>query len=799
MNKKKKDFFQELRDRNVWREIKAYLFGGAAMIPLIWLVVQLFGYSDETTVLITKIVVVIFISLFPSIFLFSYYHGESRNTAWSKAEKIGIPLNLIITFFVIFLFFNQDLTASETTNVEIEDEFGNISTAEVVKAEYIKRALIFFFEDHSRDSTISWLQKGIPQACYIDLLQDQYVNLNVINNNTLNRLGFKYGDNVPLSKKIKIARQKSVPFFITGSFEKINDRFFVSMQLYDSKTGQVILKKELQNDDLFTLIDEMTLSLKKGFDLSETYINESIDLPISSQLTPSITALEYYIKAGILYQEDDSDVLVALRLMNEAIKEDQYFSWAYFTNAGFYAELNKMDSLDFSLDKTIENIDRFPGYYHYYVKYQYYVIKKMPNKSFHVLDTWVKKWPDDIEGHRTLAGYYRSHNMFNKAITEYEQILNIDPNEHSVYNYLSELYKELDNYAKAIKYKKQYMNATASSSDGCLSVADLFQQIGEFDSAKVYCQQAEMLDPMDLKPKHYLLYMKIKMGNYDNQIENESFRLYKYCKTRDDSISVMRLLGTSYLIEGKVKKMRSLRDSIFNTFKNISALSITKNTIQTLGELLDLGEKAEVLDIITNIENEYNFSMENLAKITEEMNSSHQSTFNIDVLRKTIGLEIFTHEIFQNNYKEDIKIYLAFIKKLQSIYGNGNFLGENGYLLKAKLEVLNNKYDTAITILEENNIKSREPLYFLTLAKYYHHQKKYAKAEENFNVVLKRNPINPKGHYYAALLYYDWGKTEKANEYLNKALEVWEDADTDYIFSNMAKATAKEWNIEILN
>ena len=52
--------------------------------------------------------------------------------------------------------------------------------------------------------------------------------------------------------------------------------------------------------------------------------------------------------------------------------------------------------------------------------------------------------------------------------------------------------------------------------------------------------------------------------------------------------------------------------------------------------------------------------------------------------------------------------------------------------------------------------------------------------------MIKRSPINPKAHYYAALLYYDWGKTEKANEYLNKALEVWKNADEDYIFLNMA-------------
>ena len=32
----KKNFFQELKDRNVWREIKAYLFGGAKAIAKEW-------------------------------------------------------------------------------------------------------------------------------------------------------------------------------------------------------------------------------------------------------------------------------------------------------------------------------------------------------------------------------------------------------------------------------------------------------------------------------------------------------------------------------------------------------------------------------------------------------------------------------------------------------------------------------------------------------------------------------------------------------------------------------------------
>ena len=109
--KKKKDFFQELRDRNVWREIKAYLFGGATIIPLIWMLQQFIHFEDE----VIMIIFIIFFSLFPSVFLFAYHHGESREAPWSKAEKRWIPTNLVVTLLLIIFFYNNTLTAVETT------------------------------------------------------------------------------------------------------------------------------------------------------------------------------------------------------------------------------------------------------------------------------------------------------------------------------------------------------------------------------------------------------------------------------------------------------------------------------------------------------------------------------------------------------------------------------------------------------------------------------------------------------------------------------------------------------------
>ena len=37
---------------------------------------------------------------------------------------------------------------------------------------------------------------------------------------------------------------------------------------------------------------------------------------------------------------------------------------------------------------------------------------------------------------------------------------------------------------------------------------------------------------------------------------------------------------------------------------------------------------------------------------------------------------------------------------------------------------------------------------------------------------------------------------EKAEKHLRITSDIWKDADEDYIFSNMAKATAQEWGIE---
>ena len=63
----------------------------------------------------------------------------------------------------------------------------------------------------------------------------------------------------------------------------------------------------------------------------------------------------------------------------------------------------------------------------------------------------------------------------------------------------------------------------------------------------------------------------------------------------------------------------------------------------------------------------------------------------------------------------------------------------------------------------------------------------YREAEENLLELLSIHPCWPDELYELGLIYAEWGKEEKALEYLNQAMTVWEEADPDYEPTTMAR------------
>jgi tetratricopeptide (TPR) repeat protein len=86
--------------------------------------------------------------------------------------------------------------------------------------------------------------------------------------------------------------------------------------------------------------------------------------------------------------------------------------------------------------------------------------------------------------------------------------------------------------------------------------------------------------------------------------------------------------------------------------------------------------------------------------------------------------------------------------------------------------------------------------YFLhtMIARCYRNLDDYEKADEEIKLSLKYRPFNAENNYEAALLYFDMGEEGKGLEFLNRAVDIWQDADPDYDKANKAKDLLATYN-----
>ena len=817
--KKKKDFFQELRDRNVWREIKAYIFGGATIIPLVFVLLPIVGYSNDVGI----IIFIIFFSLFPSVFLFAYHHGETKEAPWSKSEIIGIPANILITLFVILFFYKNNVIATETKTKLSQ----NLEASELVKKVYIslpdgtrvevkrkrlrKKLYLSYFENNSKDTSLDWLEYGTPSAIDTDLSKDKYINNRLFNIWNIEEKddSYKYGDKVSFSTYLQIAREKLFPYFIEGSFTKINDKFEITTLLWITKTGKVLKERKFEGNNFFKLIDEISISIKEDLGLSKEYIENAEDFPVSAYLTESFLAYEYYIKS-IIYNLniegfkwfDQEPLQSQVNLLNKAIAIDNNFALAYSSGLWKYDRMtNRKDSVELYWQKVMQNIHKFQENTQYNLKYRYLKRQGNMEEGVKLLNNWARKYPDDKEPHKSLAGYYREKKEWKKSLYEYKKALSIDETDYNLYSSIAWMYSELEDFQNAIKWRKKSAKIYSDDTNKYTRIASLYKQIREIDSAIYYYKEALTLEPSDLRINRSLHSIEIaRSGNW----KLESDYLLDYAKNKYDSSDIASMDARyKYWSYGKMAKYQEITDSIYDSHEDdyswwgIPEWDKLNEEEEDYSILLALGKKKKV-----------NEQLKKAKQVISEISSGEkygESAQNIIGFFESSTLAtVYMHDLYTKEDKQQIEEHINYLIKKEEETQTGSFritVGNNTdrIRLQAKVYTLNDEYDKAIALLEEHQHIGSNDSYIIQLARYYHKIENYKKAEENFNLVFKTDPYDPELNYYAALLYHDWGETEKAIEHLNISLEIWKNADKDHVLANKVKEAAQEWKEGILN
>ena len=771
---KKISIFKNLWQKRVPQTLGIYLGTSWAIIEFISsLLVDRYLLSPH----LIDFSIVVLLSLIPSVLMIAYFHGKPGKDKWTRFEKIGIPTNIVFSLILLFFVFNGKDLGATTKTITFENEEGEKIERVIPKSNFRKKISTFPFENESADSTYNWLQYGLEFALNFDLSQDLFFQCSTIYQSNmlgvytilekLNRYGFPDGIKVPFTLKKKIAQESYMDYFFSGSFTTSNDTLFIKTLLYETKRGKLIAKNSFKGTDIFKLTDEMSLQLKKDLEISPHLLEETKDLPVAEMLTNSIPSFRMYITGlSMLF---DNDYEKATDKLEQVIEEDPTFALAYFSLTGLYTFSNKVKKIEKSVHSAMQNIYKLPEQYKFMVKIQYYSSKHEVEKVIALVKMRIELYPEDISAYKLLALFLKSKNLIDEEIEAYKGILKIDPTQFEVLKKIGSLYEEKGKFDKALKHYKQYADQFPEDSSSYTAIGDLYKSYGNYQQAKAFYEKAILFEPEKISILISLANIEEKTGNFQKALEQYENSL-NLCKTPRDLAEVYLALSSYYETRGQINKSLEYSYKELNECEKFqSPFVVIFGKFGYLKKYVQIGKKELAFQSIETMKTQLSTPFDQFISVAnlkiyielEDTDKIKKEIENVEILMKTFGSEMFHHLIFD---------------------------------AKGKIYEIKKEFEQAILMYQkELELKPTEIDINRKIGSCYRKMKEFKKAGKYLQKTLNILPFNPGINYELALLYNDMGKMEKALEHLNIALDIWKDADPEYIPAQKAREKLRVW------
>ena len=157
--------------------------------------------------------------------------------------------------------------------------------------------------------------------------------------------------------------------------------------------------------------------------------------------------------------------------------------------------LDEMPRLEREQDLSIEELyDRGISYYD----------KGMIDKAIEEFKEVLELDPDDIETHYHLGNAYADKEMFDEAISIYKKVIEKNPEFIDAYLSLSTLYLDMDMVDEAISLCNQAISANPDDSFLCFHLGEAYVRNEQYEEAITAFNKAISINPMDPETQYRL-------------------------------------------------------------------------------------------------------------------------------------------------------------------------------------------------------------------------------------------------------------------------------------------------------
>ena len=379
-----RNFFAELKRRNVYKVAVAYIVAGWALAQGLAQVLPVFSVPNWV---IQLVVVLIVLGLPVALGLAWAFEltpegikrtetADAMPEATRRKKYVWIYVVVIGGLLSIGLFFLGRYSAAPTQNAAVDTS--------------VKSIAVLPFENLSDDKQNTYFADGVQDQILTNLARVS--DLRVISHTTVRQ--YKSGEPRNLRE---IGKQLGVTHILEGSVQRAGDRLRIAAQLIDARTDSQIWAETYDRTaaDLFTIQSELAESIVAQL---QAKLSPEQKADIEARPTQDLVAFELYLRAkqivdSYLIAEDvRAALLSALQSLDQAIKRDPDFVSAYC----YIARANDLLYF-FDLDPTPDRI----------------LLAEAAVKAA------LRLRPDSAEAHFAMADFlFRCHRDYDGALKE---------------------------------------------------------------------------------------------------------------------------------------------------------------------------------------------------------------------------------------------------------------------------------------------------------------------------------------------------------------------------------------------
>lgn len=746
-------------------------------IAATWLVIELGDWMTERFNLpatLTSYVFVAMLLMLPAVILFFYNHGAPGKDQWTKTERVFVPVNVMLALGALYFLSPLLDVEAATETVRIPDETGAIQEFEVAKSGYHKEVIGFFWRNQSGDSDLDWLSYGLPLMLAHDLnrvspvitVDTPFDSFSV--RNELRNKGYTSFLDEPQGLRVEIARDRRSAALIIGSFEQTDETITVNATLIDATSGNEIGSHSVSGSDWLAALDDVSAAVLKYLEV-EPSDNQSDD-PIGQHFSDSLEAIKHFTN-GQVALDINNDYPQGIAEFTSAVEIDPEFAEASADLSMTHYLSNDIESARATASLALKNSYRLSETSKFVLKANRYIYDGDYDRGERVVEIWTQVQPNSTDAFGAMARINRilgSAESLQKAGDAYDRLLELDPMDYGIYRQKAELEQQRGEYAAAAGYLRNFLEQEADSGDAHLQLAGVYQALGDLESAQKSLEDAAILSDSPMESEIGLARLEARRGFFSEAEERLIGQLNDDLRPQQ-RVQVLAAQTEVAFVRGQIERAIALQAEISEIAKGfmppMARLMGIENEQATL--LILLGKTEEAIAIADAISAQLQPPMD--AYINFTYTSIYDAANDREAYREMVNKTMQVKDQLPPLLEPFVEMQLARVA-----------------IWDEELDVAIPHLDRASELLGQSFIQvfrdnlSMSSLYVM-LAELYLEAQAVDESRERVDGILKVFPASGDAKLLSAKIHAAEGNDEAVRKALTEALEIWSDADADFI------------------